>query len=228
MLLTICFSLFAPGCAELAQTARIFNVALMELFRLPIYLMRIPAELIQHIGPMMQAAARSAANLAPLLLFIENTAPRDTLYAGSPEDALDRAVSKAMGSEDAAPLLSVMEKETGNGGGARFILVDSRCLRIPALKKAILETLSARGAAVSCRLVKADGIFDEKERFLGICGRMRDRGDILFAATPFNDYIASITGNSADSLPSAPEERAFMLRWSRLLEGREGIANYKL
>ncbi|MCX6356342.1 MAG: hypothetical protein NT045_00420, partial [Candidatus Aureabacteria bacterium] len=118
-------SLFCSGCAELSTTARIMNIAFIELFRLPIYVMKLPFQILQSLGPALQAAMRTAGNMAPLLLFIENKTPGEKLYA-SIEEPLDIQVERAFKERQGIPLLPLMEEEMHNEGAKRFLLVDAR------------------------------------------------------------------------------------------------------
>jgi hypothetical protein len=201
---------FPPGCVELRTTAQIMNVALIELFRLPIYILRLPFQLIQHIGPMLQAGIRSAANMAPLLLFIEHQAPKDTLYAGTTmPDIVDG---------DVRSLLPVLDREIMEGAPVRFTLVDARLLENERLREALSGSLGEDGKRVRCVTVDAGDIFIHKERFLQICSRMRARGDSLFALTAFNDDLAALVDAASGDLPPAPADRRVITRWERLME----------
>ncbi|MEI6634771.1 MAG: hypothetical protein WCP22_13280, partial [Chlamydiota bacterium] len=51
---------WTAGCAELAQTARIMSTAFVELFRLPLYFLRLPFLILQNMGPIIQSAVRTA------------------------------------------------------------------------------------------------------------------------------------------------------------------------
>jgi len=219
--------LLAAGCAELAQTARIMNVAFIELFRLPIYVLRLPFQILQNMGPIIQSAVRSAANVAPLLLFIENTAPprRHAPYPAGPGE-LEEAVRFALASPHSRPLLDLLDRETGGAGAARrFVLLDARLAVDPGARAAVLASLGAGAAAISVARVDAGGIFDEPERFLALSRRMRSRGDMLVAATAFNDALAALAELPPDALRGDPGGRAFVLRLDRALRGIESFAH---
>lgn len=216
---------WGTGCAELTQTVRIFNTALIELFRLPIYIIRLPFSLLQNMGPIIQSGVRSAANVAPLLLFIENQSPPRRL---DPDPArpgrLEESVKIALASPGAAPLLPLLDRETAEGPGRRFILVDARLAEDPACRAALIGPLEAGAGAVTVARVDGGGIFAERERFLRLARRMRARGDILVAATSFNGALASLAGLSPPSLPDDPGDRAFVLGVNRSLRGLESRA----
>ena len=223
--LAMCAALvLAAGCAELAQTARIMNVAFIELFRLPIYVLRLPFQILQNMGPIIQSPVRSAANVAPLLLFIENTAPRrrPAPYPAGPGE-LEESVRLALASRHSQPLLGLLDRET-RGAARRFVLVDARLASDPGARAAILSSLGAGDAAISVARVDGGGIFEEPERFLALSRRMRSRGDILVAATAFNDALAALAELPADALPGDPGGRAFVLRLDRALRGIESFA----
>lgn len=210
LLLVLSF-LLPPGCAELKTTAQIFNVALIELFRLPIYIMKLPFQLLQSLGPILKSAMSTAANMAPLLLFIERQAPKDTLYAGPPAPG-------APADEAVRSLLPVLDREIAGGAPVRFTLVDARLLKNGRLRKALSKTLGEDGRDVRCVTVDAGGVFTQKDRFLKICSRMRARGDSLFALTAFNDDLAALVEAASGDLPPAPADRRFIARWERVME----------
>jgi len=216
---------WTAGCAELAQTARIMNTAFIELFRLPLYFLRLPFLILQNMGPIIQSAVRTAANVAPLLLFIENQTPQKRLNPDpSRPGELEESVKIALASPDAAPLLPLLERETAVGAARRFILLDARLAADQRARAAVLGSLGADGAPV--RVVRVDGgaIAAERERFLAVCRRMRTRGDLLVAATTFNDALAALADVSADALPEEPGGRAFVLRLNRVLRKIESDA----
>ncbi|MCX6354438.1 MAG: hypothetical protein NTZ78_05990 [Candidatus Aureabacteria bacterium] len=230
-LLILCCMLFTYGCTELSQTVSIFNTALGEIFRLPMFCLQLPLQLmqgiLQNIGPMMQAGMRSATNMAPLLLFIENRVPRDVLYADSSGGGLEKKVEEAIAAESFSSLLSVLDAETSRSRNVRFILLDARCMDIPLLRKAILSSLMISGGDVRCLRVEAGDLFSQGGRFLNICERMRKHGDVLLVGTPFNEYLASLTGTSAEILPPDPGDRGLLLRWGHALERLESDAHRK-
>lgn len=217
-LLLVISLFFPPGCAELRTTARIMNTALIELFRLPIYVLRLPFQLIQSLGPMLRAAMTSAANMAPLLLFIERQAPRDALYAGAaapyaPGDGAARADGVVRS------LLPVLDGEIAEGAPVRFTLVDARLLKNRRLREALCGNLGGGGKRVRCVTVDAGDVFADRERFLQICSRMRARGDSLFALTAFNDDLAALVDAASGGLPAAPADRDVIMRWEGVMEG---------
>ncbi|MEJ2744179.1 MAG: hypothetical protein P8123_00580 [bacterium] len=209
VLLVLSF-LLPPGCAELRTTVQIMNVALIELFRLPIYILRIPFQLMQHIGPMLQAGIRSAANMAPLLLFIERQAPKDILYA--------ETITPGITDGDARAILSVIDREIADGAPVRFTLVDARLLEDNRLRGALFGALGEDGREVRCVVVDAGDIFIHKDRFLQTCSRMRARGDSLFALTAFNDDLAMLVDAASGDLPPAPADHGAIARWERMIE----------
>jgi len=222
-------SLLLPsGCAELKTTVNIMNMMLIEIFRLPMYCMKLPFQILQSLGPAIQAGIRSAANLAPLLLFIERQAPKDTFYADAPPpDGLEESVERSLTAEVALPLLPLLDRETLGCAPGRFILVDARLMGEPRVRGALLESLCKDGKQVRCVIVDARDIFSHRERFLQICRRMRARGDSLFALTAFNDDLAALTGTASGGLPPDPADRRFILRWKRLIEEMDADARRK-
>jgi hypothetical protein len=209
---------WTAGCAELAQTVRIMNTAFIELFRLPLYCLRLPFLILQNMGPILQSAIRTAANVAPLLLFIENQTPPKRLNPDpSRPGELEESVKLALASPDAVPLLPLLERETAAGSARRFILLDARLTMDARARAAVLGALGADGATV--RVVRVDGgdIAAERERFLAVCRRMRTRGDLLIAATAFNDALAAIAEVPENALPEEPGGRAFVLLLNRAL-----------
>ena len=223
--------LFTCGCAELADTVRIMNTMFGEIIRLPLYCLQLPLQLmqgiLQNIGPIMQAGMRTAGNMAPLLLFIENRVPRDVLYADSNGGALEEKVEEAVGAGTSSSLLAVLDEETSRNSNVRFILVDARCMEIPPLREAIFSSLMTSGRDVRCLRVDAGGVFLQRGRFLNICERMREHGDVLLVGTPFNEYLASLTGTPAEILPPDPGDRGLLLRWGHALERLESDARRK-
>lgn len=200
---------FPPGCTELKTTAQIMNVALIELFRLPIYILKIPFQLMQSLGPMLKAAMSTAANMAPLLLFIERQAPKNTLYAATTPDVADG---------DARSLLHVLDREIADGAPVRFTLVDARLLKNGRIREALFGSPDGDEKPMRCVTVDAGDIFVHRERFLQICSRMRARGDSLFALTAFNDDLAALVDAASGDLPPAPADRGFIMRWERVME----------
>lgn len=208
--------IWASGCAELAQTSKLVGNAFVQLFRLPIYIIRVPFLILQNLGPILQSAVRTAANLAPLLLFVENQEPPKGL---NPDPArpgeLEESVRLALASPDAVPLLPLLDRET-TGAARRFLLVDARLAADPRARAAVLGALGASPV----RVVRVDGsgIFEERERFLSLSRRMRARGDMLVAATAFNDALAALVGPDSYAPPDEPAERAFVRRMERALQ----------
>ncbi|MCX6339133.1 MAG: hypothetical protein NTX71_04355 [Candidatus Aureabacteria bacterium] len=227
--LLLLISLLLPsGCAELKTTAQTMNTMLIELFRLPVYLMKIPFQLMQSLGPMLKAGMSTAANMAPLLMFIERQVPHDAFYAdASFPDELERSVEKSLTREVALPLLPLLGRETLACAPGRFILVDARLMGCPRARRALLGSLGRDGTQVQCVAVDASDIFSQRERFLQICRRMRARGDSLFALTAFNDELEALTGTASGDLPPDPEDRRFILRWKRLMEEMDADARRK-
>lgn len=227
-LLIVCCLLFATGCAELATTVKIMNTALIELFRLPIYLMKIPFQLLQSLGPALQAAMRTAANMAPLLLFIDNRVPGEKFYACRSREEMEQKVRTALEGNGSVPLTALLRKEVGSGGAKRFILVDARLLQAPGIREGLLDLLASHGEDVRCLRVHAGTVLSRPENFLAVCGQMRERGDILFALTAFNAALASLTRITPQELPPDPADSALVLEWDRLLDkvgndlGRKG------
>ncbi len=217
-LLLVLSLFFPPGCTELKTTAQIMNTALIELFRLPIYILKIPFQLMQSLGPMLKAAMSTAANMAPLLLFVERQAPHDTLYAEmTVPDMSGEKMSRADGV--VRPLLPILDREIAEGAPVRFTLVDARLLKDRRLREALVGTLGEDGKQVRCVTVDAGDIFIHKEHFLQICNRMRARGDSLFALTAFNDDLAALVDAVSGDLPPSPADRRFVARWERVMEG---------
>lgn len=231
--LLLLLSLLLPsGCAELKTTMNIMNMMLIEILRLPMYCMKLPFQILQSlgpaIGPAIQAGVRSAANMAPLLLFIERQAPKDALYADAPPpDGLEESVERSLTEEVALPLLPLLGRETLECTPGRFILVDARLMGEPRVRGALLESLGKDGKQVRCVIVDGRDIFSHREHFLQICRRMRARGDSLFALTAFNDDLAALTGTASGDLPPDPADRRFILRWRRLIEEMDADARRK-
>jgi hypothetical protein len=217
--------LLPSGCTELKTTVNILNMMMIELFRLPVYVIKLPFQLIQSLGPALQAGIRSAANMAPLLLFIERQVPKDTLYAGAvvPDMFMERA-SRGLTNEVARPLLPVLGRETRGCAPVRFTLVDARLLEDQRLREALLGSLGKEGRQVRCVTVDARDIFSHRERFLQICSRMRARGDSLFALTAFNNELAALTGTAPGDLPPSRADRRFILPWKQLIEEMDADA----
>lgn len=226
-LLIVCCLLFASGCAELATTVQIMNIALMELFRLPIYIMKIPFQLLQSLGPALQAAMRTAANMAPLLLFIDNRVPGEKLYACPSREEMEQKVRTALEGKGSVTLTALLQEEVCRGSAKRFILVDARLMQAPGIREGLLDLLASRGEDVRCLRVHAGTVLSRPENFLAVCGQMRERGDILFALTAFNAELASLTRIPPQELPPDPADSALVLEWNKLLEKAEGDAGRK-
>src|SRR5690606_37910933 len=125
---------------------------------------------------------------------------------------LDESVMLALASTEAEPLLALLDRTTAGSAARRFLLIDARLAGDPVARAAILAALGSDGAPVEVVRVDGRGIFDEPDRFLALSGRMRSRGDILVAATAFNDALAALAHLPADDLPEAPAGRMFVRR----------------
>jgi hypothetical protein len=227
-LLLLLALLIQSGCTELRTTVNIMNMMMIEIFRLPIYIMKLPFQILQSLGPAIQAGIRSAANMAPLLLFIERQAPKDTLYADeAPHDGVEESVERSLAGGDALPILPLLRREMTERAPGRFVLVDARLMREPRLRRALLDSLGRDGKLVRCVVVDAGDIVYHRERFLQICRRMSARGDSFFALTAFNDELGALAGTSAGDIPAAPADRRFFLCWKRLVEEMDADARRK-
>ncbi|MDD5557483.1 MAG: hypothetical protein PHN82_09565 [bacterium] len=216
--LVLCITVLA-GCTEMRMTMQAMNLALVELFRLPVYVMRIPFELIQGLGPAISAGIRSAANLAPLLLFIEDRPPdMDRLHASSGGCPASLAIRAA---EDGAPapLLDVLGAEIAARTGARFTLVDPRLLGHPAAREAILGGIGGGGGRVRCVFVDGSDLARDRGRFAAVCREMGERGHALFALTLFNDDLAALAGLPTGGGPPPADGHPITGTWRALLEG---------
>jgi hypothetical protein len=226
-LLIIVSVVITGGCAELKMTAQVLNIMMLELFRLPVYCLRMPFQLIQGLGPALQAGIRSAANVAPLLLFIENRPKtKENYYAAAPPPgALDEMVRNALGTGVVLPILPLLEEETGAGAPVRFTLVDPRLVSDPRLQEALRDALNEGGARVRCVCVDGTGIFSRPGHFLKLCRKMRERGDAIVALTLANRELALLTRTPIGNAPSTADACPLIPRWNRLLRELDGDAH---
>lgn len=214
--------LWSGGCTELAGTVRILNVALIELFRLPVYMMKLPFQIIQSLGPAIQAGIRSAANMAPLLLLIERDVPKDTLFAdGKAAPMLEERIRAACASPETQPILPLLAKELRRGGGARFTLIDSRLAAAQGVRQRLANALEAGDGGVDFFMVDAADIFCRRGEFLGLCERMRQQGASFYAITAFNDDLAALTGMEVGAMPDEEGNRRHIAMLSRAVTGQD-------
>jgi hypothetical protein len=210
------------GCAELNQTARLAIVAFAELFRLPVFCLRLPFQILQGMAPVLQSAIQTGARLAPLLLFIERRTPKDSLYArGDSGGSLEENVENALSMESSVPLLPLLESEVNHPEAMSFALVDADLMRNVRVRRAFLRCFAGARGNVTCVMVDGTEIFARQGRFVEVCRLMSVKGDSLYALTGFNDRLADLTGTPLDALP--PDARGLHLirEWNGWLERLE-------
>ncbi len=211
--------LLTGGCVEMRQTARMLTITFVELLRLPIYCMRLPFQILQGMGPIIQSAVRSAAQVAPLLLLIERRAPKDSLYAAKDaEEGVESMIEKALSASAPTPLLPLLEGELKGEDSIRFALVDAELMRDVQARRGFLDCFADGRGDVRCIMVDGGAIFTQRDRFLEICRLMSLRGDSLFALTRFNSQLAELADTTVDSLPPDTRDRSRIKKWDRWVE----------
>lgn len=221
------FSVFlAGGCVELRETTRIMTIAMVELLRLPVYCLRLPFQILQSLGPIIQASVRSAANVAPLLLLIERRVPKDSMFAeATGSRTLEERMESALSAGAPVSLLLALEDEISGPSIKRFVLIESPLIGNPRVMEHLNECFGGDCKGMRCLFVDGEEIFSQSDRFLGICRRMKERGDALFCLTTFNGEIETVTGTPEGTVPDVPEDRRLFFKWDSAVIGAEEDAH---